>query len=144
MQNMKTEINELSGKGFYINFIKIDDNKFDLLDFFDLDPKKYPFLLESVAKGNERARFSILFNKPNIILKKINENSISFLDALDNLWPGLPGERRGQTCDKSCIDVLAPTVVEVTQLIARTVSVHGFSWIQGRHRQRRHLTAAGG
>ena len=80
---MKTEINELSGKGFYINFIKIDDNKFDLLDFFDLDPKKYPFLLESVAKGNERARFSILFNKPNIILKKINENSISFLDALN-------------------------------------------------------------
>ena len=80
---MKTEINELSGKGFYINFIKIDDNKFDLLDFFDLDPKKYPFLLESVAKGNERARFSILFNKPDIILKKISEDSTSFLDTLD-------------------------------------------------------------
>ena len=45
MQNMKTEINELSGKGFYINFTKINDNKFDLLNFFDLYSKKYPFLL---------------------------------------------------------------------------------------------------
>ena len=80
---MKTEINELSGKGFYINFIKITDNKFDLLDFFDLDPKKYPFLLESVAKGNERARFSILFSRPDIIFEKINGNPMNFLKTLD-------------------------------------------------------------
>lgn len=79
----KIENNEIIGKGFYINFVTNIDKKFDILDFFDLDSEKYPFLLESVAKGNERARYSILFRKPNIILEKIGNHSKNFLEDLD-------------------------------------------------------------
>ena len=79
----KKEINELSGKGFYINFIRNIGENFDILDFFDLDTDKYPFLLESVAKGNERARYSILFRKPNRIIEKTDNNPINFLEDLD-------------------------------------------------------------
>ena len=79
----KIENNEIIGQGFYINFVTNIDKKFDILDFFDLDSEKYPFLLESVAKGNERARYSILFRKPNIILEKIGNHSKNFLEDLD-------------------------------------------------------------
>ena len=72
------------GKNFFLRTINIDDISFDILDFFELDIRRYPFLLESSAVGNDRARFSILFSKPSIqLIKKKKDDNINFLKELD-------------------------------------------------------------
>ena len=83
---MKTQKNKINGEGFCIRPVNLGNQKSDILDFFDLNKKKYPFLLESVAKGNERARYSILFCSPEIkIVKEKNINN-NFLNELDEEW----------------------------------------------------------
>ncbi len=83
---MKTQKNKINGEGFCIRPVNLGNQKIDILDFFDLNKKKYPFLLESVAKGNERARYSILFCSPEIkIVKEKNINN-NFLNELDEEW----------------------------------------------------------
>ena len=46
------------------------NESFDLLKLAEINPSKYPFLLESSSRGNKLNRSSILFFSPQIILKK--------------------------------------------------------------------------
>lgn len=66
--------------------------KIDLLQFHDLNPDRYPFLLESVANGTEQSRYDILLSFPQETLslqsdgKLIGVNSFhkdSFLSTFD-------------------------------------------------------------
>lgn len=67
----------------------------DLLAVHQLDSKRYPYLLESVANGNDNSRYSILFAFPqaNITLSELNQlqtnhvdlSSKHFIDGL-NQW----------------------------------------------------------
>ena len=71
------------------------DRVIDLLAIHRQDPQRYPFLLESVANGEQNCRYSILFGFPQekIVLNKLNSlqsdsikiNSSQFIDGL-NQW----------------------------------------------------------
>ncbi len=76
----------LATNNFYKKTIAFKDEGADLLEFYELNSNKYPFLLESSAKGNKRARYSILFSKPKIVLKKFNNDNFKFLEKFDKLW----------------------------------------------------------
>ncbi len=75
------------GNGWVGRFSKLKSGESaDLLNLKEIDKKKYPFLLESSSRGNERNRFSILFFKPKIIIKKDKNDDFSFLKKLDENW----------------------------------------------------------
>ena len=57
-----------------------------MISFFELDRKKYPFLLESSAKGNKSARFSIIFCDPDTRLVKNNFKDLNFLETFNKYW----------------------------------------------------------
>ena len=77
----------ISGNGWVGRFSKLNSGESaDLLNLREIDPKKYPFLLESSSRGNERNRFSILFYKPRILIKKEKDDNDSFLKKLDEHW----------------------------------------------------------
>ncbi len=69
--------------GLVIQFEREDD--IDLLDLVEKNPSKYPFFLESSSRGNNQNRNSIIFYKPQILLKKEN-NSTDFLNEFNKLW----------------------------------------------------------
>ena len=76
---------KISSKGWTAKYAKINPSEnFDLLDLRQVNPAKYPFLLESASRGNQSNRFSFLFYNPRIKIKKMNEES--FLSKFDNLW----------------------------------------------------------
>ena len=85
---MKLEDLNYKIKGVFLKSFNLDGMKnFDLLDFHDFNTNKYPFLLESSARGNNRARFSILFCEPEkIIIKNKQDDSLNFLSELDTEW----------------------------------------------------------
>ncbi|MEP7044847.1 MAG: aminodeoxychorismate synthase component I [Dokdonella sp.] len=68
----------------------------DLLSLAAAQPQRYPGLLESVARGNVRARYDILFAFPRAALRMDAAGAVrdarghivasSFLDALDEVW----------------------------------------------------------
>ncbi len=76
----------------------------DLLALAAAHPRRYPGLLESVARGNARARHDILFAFPERELRFADgvvrdEHGVAqgtrFLDALDQAWAAERVERRG-------------------------------------------------
>ena len=77
----------LEGSSCFIKILDTIPSKFDILKFCEMDKERYPYLLESSAKGNEIARFSITFFKPKRVLEKRKENSDQkFLKDLDKLF----------------------------------------------------------
>ena len=76
----------INGKGWLGKYYKLEDEKFDLLSLHSLNPKKYPFLLESSSRGNNRNRFSILFYNPRLVLKKTEKIGGKFLEGFDEIW----------------------------------------------------------
>lgn len=68
----------------------------DLVALTQLNPARYPFLLESVAAGPEPARYDVLFACPGETLELSANGSLAgphsdaagFLDALDRWWGG--------------------------------------------------------
>ncbi len=68
----------------------------DLLPLVAAYPKRYPGLLESVARGTPRARYDIAFAFPEVALRLDTPGDVRdargqhvgtrFLDALDRLW----------------------------------------------------------
>ena len=63
----------LEGSSCFIKILDTIPSKFDILKFCEMDKERYPYLLESSAKGNEIARFSITFFKPKRVLEKRKE-----------------------------------------------------------------------
>ena len=79
--------NIFEGKDCFIKIVEDISKEFDILKFCEAYKNKYPYLLESSAKGNSLARYSILFFKPTRVLEKRKENSNqSFLKNLDELF----------------------------------------------------------
>ena len=77
----------LEGNSCFIKILDTIPSEFDILKFCEMDKDRYPYLLESSAKGNELARFSIVFFKPKRVLEKRKENSDqNFLNDLDKLF----------------------------------------------------------
>lgn len=69
--------------------------RLDLADLHQLNPTRYPFLLESVSRGPEHARFSVLFACPQQRLIASSEGVVDefgrhiagdFLSRLDQAW----------------------------------------------------------
>ena len=59
---------------------------------------------------------------------------VRFPGTLDDLRPGFPFEGCGQARNESGIEVLAPAVVEIAQLIACLIGFLGLPWIERRQR----------
>ncbi len=78
---------DINGKGWRARFLKLKKNQnFDILELQESNREKYPFLLESSSRGNTKNRYSILFYKPKILLKKNSFEEINFLEKFDKLW----------------------------------------------------------
>ena len=60
----------------------------DILGIHRLNPKRYPYLLQSSAKGNVLCRYDILFSFPQkqIILNFKDIKKKNFLKELDKEW----------------------------------------------------------
>ena len=58
-------------------------NYFDLLRLHQLNPERYPHLLESVVHGTPQSRYDILFAFP---ADTISSNSAAFLPQLSGIW----------------------------------------------------------
>ena len=60
----------------------------DILGIHRLNPKRYPYLLQSSAKGNVLCRYDILFSFPQkqIILNFEDIKKKNFLKELDKEW----------------------------------------------------------
>lgn len=65
-----------------VSKVKIDDY-FDLLTLHQLNPERYPYLLESVVHGTAQARYDILFAFPQEILEA---GSQPFLEQFNQAW----------------------------------------------------------
>ncbi len=65
-----------------VSSVKIDEY-FDLLTLHQLNPERYPYLLESVVHGTAQARYDILFAFPQDILEA---NSAPFLEQFNQVW----------------------------------------------------------
>ena len=65
--NLKKKIKE---KFTYLYCDLRNDHTFDLVKLSEINPKKYPFLLESSSRGNKLNRNSILFFSPKTVLVK--------------------------------------------------------------------------
>ena len=76
---------QFSGEGWKVQISDVTKNSFDLLSLYVLDRKKYPFFLESSARGNKNNRYSMIFYKPEVILEK-KSNKVEFLKEFDVLW----------------------------------------------------------
>ncbi len=73
--------------GWVGKFSKLKSGQsFDLLALREINAEKYPFFLESSSRGNEKNRFSILFYKPRILIKKEKNDETSFLKKFDKSW----------------------------------------------------------
>jgi len=83
---MNMQKKNIVGKNLFLRYFKIDTSLFEIISFFELDKKKYPFLLESSAKGNKSARYSIVFCEPDTKLIKNNLEDLNFLDTFNNFW----------------------------------------------------------
>ena len=73
------------------NLIKKKINFYDDIQIIHhLNPLRYPFLLQSVARGNSLCRYDILFAFPQkeIILnyENINDQKNNFLKTFDREW----------------------------------------------------------
>ena len=84
------------GKNLFLRYSKIDISSFEMISFFELNREKYPFLLESSAKGNKSARFSIVFYDPDTKLIKNDLEDLNFLESFNKLWEN---ERLSQDLD---------------------------------------------
>ena len=104
---MREYFKQKKGKGWYLRTIDLKDFKgFDLLKFHELEKSKYPYLLESSAKGNKFARFSIIFFKPKIVLIKENLSSKKkFLHDLDFIWKKNRIPQEGLSTDLDLLDL---------------------------------------
>ena len=76
----------VEGNGWVGKYYKLDKQIFDLLSLQSIDLKKYPYLLDSSSRGNKKNRFSILFFKPKVFLRKTKNDKKSFLDKFDIIW----------------------------------------------------------
>lgn len=56
--------------------------KIDLLRLHDLNPERYPFLLESVAQGTNQSRFDILFAFPQETLRLTSDGKLHGIDSI--------------------------------------------------------------
>ena len=88
---MSNKKNYVKGEGWLLKKVALEEftkkKDFDILNFFKLNKNKYPYLLESSAKGNSLARYSILFFEPKRVLVKKNEiEKFNFLEKFDNIW----------------------------------------------------------
>ncbi len=83
---MKFFGNIIKGKGWLGKYYKLDHKEFDLLSLHSLNPKQYPFFLESSSRGNIKNRFSILFYNPKLVLKKTKKKEGEFLKSFDEIW----------------------------------------------------------
>lgn len=59
-------------------------HEFDLLSLVQRQPARYPYLLESVARGTAQARYDVLFAFPGITF--IADAKTDFLQRLDEQW----------------------------------------------------------
>ena len=93
---MKVLKKKITGEGWNALVLNLEkkDNYPDLVNLVDKFPKKYPFFLESSSRGNENNRNSIVFHKPEIILKKNDKND--FLREFNKLW-NLNKVKQGKT-----------------------------------------------
>ena len=83
---MNIQKKNIVGRNLYLRYQKIDTSLFEMVSFFELNRKKYPFLLESSAKGNKSARFSIIFCDPDTRLVKNNFKDLNFLETFNKYW----------------------------------------------------------
>ena len=74
------------GKGWVAKKIMLGAQKIDLLSLQANNKEKYPYFLDSSSRGNLRNRFSILFYKPEKILKKYSEKEPDFLERFDKAY----------------------------------------------------------
>ncbi len=58
----------------------------DPLDLHCLNPARYPFVLESVVRGTDNARFSLVFACPEDTLTLFPNDNFDFLAELDARW----------------------------------------------------------
>ncbi|NOY66453.1 MAG: aminodeoxychorismate synthase component I [Gammaproteobacteria bacterium] len=56
--------------------LSTQSQKIDLLEFHDLNPDRYPFLLESVANGTDQSRYDILFACPQETLRLTSDGKL--------------------------------------------------------------------
>ncbi len=83
----KYNAKKISGTGWSGVVIQLtNSNDFDLLKLVESKPDKYPFFLESSSRGNRQNRNSILFYRPEILLKKQKNQDIKLLNEFDKLW----------------------------------------------------------
>ena len=83
---MNMQKKNIVGKNLFLRYLKIDTSSFEMISFFELNREKYPFLLESSAKGNKSARFSIVFCDPDTKLIKNNLEDFNFLGTFNKFW----------------------------------------------------------
>lgn len=83
---MKKQIKDIITENLCVRKLNANENSFDLIDFYNFNRKKYPYLLESSAKGNKRERFSIIFCEPEVKLVKKHLKDDGFLKQLDKQW----------------------------------------------------------
>lgn len=83
---MKKQKKDIITDNLYVRKLSAKQIVFDIIDFYNFDRKKYPYLLESSAKGNKRERFSIIFCEPKIEIVKRHPEGNEFLKKLDQEW----------------------------------------------------------
>ena len=82
---MKLNFKKKKQQNFTYLVCNLNKNEsFDLLKLAEINPSKYPFLLESSSRGNKLNRSSILFFSPRIVLKKDKKNF--FFSDLKSIW----------------------------------------------------------
>jgi len=82
----KFDTQKINGRGWSGLVIQLERKEdIDLLELLDKHPKKYPFFLDSSSRGNIQNRNSIIFYRPDIILKKKNDQE-NFLEDFNSLW----------------------------------------------------------
>lgn len=70
----------------------------DFLALHQLNPDRYPFLLESVSQGTPQSQYDILFAFPEQNLQLRSIQSFDFLSQLDQQWSA-ESEQKGQHHD---------------------------------------------
>ena len=83
---MKKQKKDIVTDNLYVRKLSANQIAFDIVDFYNFDRKKYPYLLESSAKGNKRERFSIIFCEPKVEIVKRHRKDNDFLKELDQKW----------------------------------------------------------
>ena len=83
---MKKQKKDIITDNLYVRKLNANQISFDIVDFYNFNRKKYPYLLESSAKGNKRERFSIIFCEPKVEIVKRHLKDNDFLKKLDQKW----------------------------------------------------------